>query len=912
LLILFVTGFRMKDREHEKTRRAMSADSQRIEAVFAGALALPDVHERIAYLDQSCAGDADLRREVESLLAAHEEADVFLEEPADGARLSPAAAVGQVQGAAGEDTRAPSEQPGERIGRYKLLQKIGEGGMGVVWMAEQEEPVRRRVALKVIKLGMDTRQVLARFEAERQALALMEHPNIARVFDGGATGTGRPYFVMELVRGLSITKYCHEAKMSTRQRLELFAQVCRAVQHAHQKGIIHRDLKPSNILVTVQDDRPVAKVIDFGVAKATEGRLTDKTLFTGFQQLIGTPAYMSPEQASLGSLDIDTRSDTYSLGVVLYELLTGRPPFDTKELLKQGYEAVLRTIREVDPPTPSSRLKQERAIRLGANAKSEIRNPKSEIDHDLDWIVMKCLEKDRARRYDTANGLAADIERYLHDEPVLARPPSALYRWRKFTRKHFIAVTGTIAFVALLLAATAVSAWLALWANRERAQAISARSEAAANERQARKAEAEAKDILRFFEAKVLAATRPEGQHGGLGRDVTIRAALEAAEPEISRAFSNQPLAEASIRETLGMTFHHLGDSALAARQHERAMTLRQSELGTADPSVLESMNRLAMAYIALGQLHDAEGLLNQALGVARSAANPDRYDVNNFMDNLATVYARTGRHSNAVALLERALETVKARRGDASHSTLRILNNLANTYRKVGRGADALTLMEETWQRTRDKLGENHPDTLSTMNNLSVMYRAGGQLERAASLSEQAVKTGEDVLGPDHPSTMNWRRNLALAYRDMRRMDDALPLFEKTVALFKARSDPDPSDLVRSQKELAQFYGELDRLSDAQAVWQELLEEQRRKLPADDFAVAETMSGLGESHLRQKNYEKAEPLLVGAYDAFASAATNTSPSTQSLQKRTAERIVLLYEGWGKSEQAAQWREKLK
>ena len=333
-------------------------------------------------------------------------------------------------------------KPGDRIGRYKLLEKIGEGGCGVVYMAEQEEPVRRRVALKVIKPGMDTHEVVARFEAERQALALMDHPHIARIFDGGATDAGRPYFVMELVRGLRITDYCDQKQLSTRQRLDLFMQVCQAVQHAHQKGIIHRDLKPSNILVTLNDGVPVPKVIDFGIAKATGQRLTDKTFFTAFQQIIGTPAYMSPEQAEMTSLDIDTRSDIYSLGVLLYEMLTGRTPFDTKELLRAGMEEMLRTIREQEPVRPSARLSSLNvAERTTVAQRRQTDGPRliNLVRGDLDWIAMKALKKDRTRRYETANELVMDVLRHLKSEPVVARPPTSFYRFQKMMQRHKLA-----------------------------------------------------------------------------------------------------------------------------------------------------------------------------------------------------------------------------------------------------------------------------------------------------------------------------------------------------------------------------------------------------------------------------------------------------------------------------------------
>ncbi len=417
------------DDESTDPRPSSNADDQ-AKQLFHDASEMPP-EERGAFLDANCRADTDLRQAVESLLKAHDEAGEFFSRPTSA--MPP------------QDSTV-----GQRIDRYKLLQRIGEGGFGTVYMAEQETPVRRRVALKIIKLGMDTKAVIARFEAERQALAMMDHPNIARVLDAGATDTGRPYFVMELVRGIPITEYCDTNNLPVRERLELFVQVCHAVQHAHQKGIIHRDIKPSNVLVAMADGRPTPKVIDFGIAKATDQSLTEKTLFTEFRQMIGTPQYMSPEQAEMAGIDIDTRSDVYSLGVLLYELLVGSTPFDPEELRGKAYGEMQRMIREVEPPRPSTRLSTlaDTLPSIAAHRRIEPKRLGQLVRGELDWIVMKSLEKDRSRRYETANGLALDVRRYLNDEPVQACPPSARYRFRKFARRN----KGALLMVSLVVA----------------------------------------------------------------------------------------------------------------------------------------------------------------------------------------------------------------------------------------------------------------------------------------------------------------------------------------------------------------------------------------------------------------------------------------------------------------------------
>jgi serine/threonine protein kinase len=602
---------------------------ERIETVFHAARQRPAGAERAAYLDGACDGDADLRSRVDALLAADDEAEDFLEDPA-------------VEGA--------GERPGSSIGPYKLLQEIGEGGMGVVYMAEQQRPVARKVALKVIKLGMDTRQVIARFEAERQALALMDHPNIARVLDAGTTAGGRPFFVMELVRGIAIDEYCNTHKLPAEERLELFVAVCRAVQHAHQKGIIHRDLKPSNVLVTSHDGLPVPKIIDFGVAKATNRRLTERTLFTEFRQVIGTPEYMSPEQAEMSGLDVDTRSDIYALGVLLYKLLTGTTPVDPKALRTAGFEEMTRMIRENEAPAPSTRISklglegEAMARRMGSDTGALARRFRGE----LDWIVLKALEKDRTRRYETAASFAADVVRYLEDRPVEAGPVSTGYRLRKFVHRNRKAVAAASVVLLALALGLAGTTW----------GFLSARSTA----RHSQRVSDSLQDVLAMTDST--RASDPQQ--------------VEAVLATVREVFGEEHATYAAVLETLADRLHDAGDFAGAVELGREALAVWKRVHGPAHPNVAMAQARLGSLLRLLGEVDEAEQALREALALLDGAADAPGLAGHEARLELADLLTNKGRFEEADALFEQALVRLRA---SPTTSRARILATLEKRF---------------------------------------------------------------------------------------------------------------------------------------------------------------------------------------------------------------------------------------
>jgi len=830
-----------------------SESHQREAALFDAAMDLPP-EQRAAYLDQACGEDTALRQRIESLLKASESQCGFLDPPTDPG-LRPAL----------HPTVPPIEKPGDRIGRYKLLQQIGEGGCGMVYMAEQEEPVFRRVALKVIKLGMDTQSVIARFEAERQALALMDHPNIAKVFDAGATETGRPYFVMELVRGIKITDFCDEKKLSPGARLDLFIQVCQAVQHAHQKGIIHRDLKPSNILVSVNDGRMVPKIIDFGIAKAASGqKLTDKTVFTAFEQFIGTPAYMSPEQAVLTNVDIDTRSDIYALGVLLYELLTGKTPFDPKELLSIGLDEMRRTIRETEPLRPSTRVSTLSGQELTTTAQRRgLEAPKlaSELRGDLDWIVMKCLEKDRARRYETANGLAMDIQRHLENEPVVARPPSAVYRFRKLVRRNKLAFVAAGAIAGALLIGLSVSTWMFFAEKAARQRAVAAerdqmllrqqadiartneatlrlqaqaaqRSEAAlrveaetartneaklrlqaqAGEKKAETEAAKSRMVAQFLK-DMLQSIRPSV---ALGRDTTvIREMLDQTAARVGQDLADQPEVQADLQTTIAEVYRAIGKGEQAERIQRGALATRQGARGRGDPEVARTLNNLALILQPEGE------------GTAL-----DRW--------------RDERRVMGAGILN---DFEPAPSGPDASSEKERLAEVEWLHRQ------ALAIRRETW-------GNENLETTESLNNFALVLRREGKLDEAEAHHREALACRRNILTGDRLPVAESLYNLAVVLRDAGKLAEAEEDFRKSLEMRRRLLGTADASVARTVHHLADVLERRSDVAGLESLFREELMNATSRSPNRPPLESDTVYQILDVLLAKKEYGRADGLV--------------------------------------------------
>jgi serine/threonine protein kinase len=934
----------------------MNPNVHKVRSIFLAAVENHTPEQWNAYLDEACADDDDLRRRVEGLLRGHAESNSLLDRP--GAALL-----------ATMDEQI-SERPGTVIGAYKLLEQIGEGGFGVVFMAEQQHPIRRKVALKVLKPGMDTKQVVVRFEAERQALALMDHPNIAHVFDGGTTrepgcvSAGRPYFVMELVRGISLTDYCDQNNLPIHERLELFVNVCQAVQHAHQKGIIHRDIKPSNILVTLHDGVPVPKVIDFGIAKASGMQLTEKTLFTNFAQMIGTPLYMSPEQAEMSGLDIDTRSDIYSLGVLLYELLTGETPFDKERLRHAGFDEIRRIIQEEEPPKPSRRMSTvgEAATTASTRRQSDPRKLSRLFRGELDWIVMKALEKDRNRRYETAGAFIVDVQCYLHDEPVQACPPSTFYRFRKFTWRYRAALATAALLLIMLVAGVVFSAYQAIRAHEAGTKALQSESKAL---REAAKAKA----INDFLINDLLHQASPFDNP--VGDKITVRVLLDKAAEKIdnNEAIAAEPEVEAAIRHVIGDTYGALALFEEAEKHSSRALNIRRKVLGPKHADTLSTMSLLGRVLFLQGKFVEAEEICRQSLADLRDELGGGHADTLHAMFLLASALQLQGKLDEAEPLFREAYETRRRVQGADDFDTLRAGIDLAGLLFERGRLDDAEPLIQQNLNgQRRAGRADDHPDMLVALEWTPILLQARGKWDEAEREYRKVDKVCSRVLGAAQNDTISNLQNLAVLLHARGKWFEAESIFRRIVPAFRKVQPKHPytalilyawgnflldkgeskdaeraltealliqrKTLVKDHCCTGQTLAALGwavtkngRAEEGELLLREGLDICQRKLPKGDWFTADTESLLGGCLTAQRQFGKAEPLLLAGYNDLLAAAGNPpvisswpirctlnlqpSPGAPPMRIQQAlNRIVTLYETWGNAEQAGSWRAK--
>jgi non-specific serine/threonine protein kinase/serine/threonine-protein kinase len=781
---------------------------RRIGLLFDQAVSLSG-EERAAFLVRACAGDDDLRQEVAELLQSSDRASGFLGQPFDlirGSILSDASSSSVDSSQVPADVQAPLASPAEHIGPYRMIGRIGEGGMGEVWRAEQSKPIRRQVALKLVKPGMDTRQVVARFEAERQALAWLDHPAIARVYDAGETPRGLPYFVMELVSGEPITDYCDRERLTVRERLGLFTQICEGVQHAHQRGIIHRDLKPSNILVTVEGGRPVPKIIDFGVAKATAAQLTDKGLYTEIGMMIGTPEYMSPEQAEMTAAGVDTRTDVYSLGAILYELLTGTLPF--LSLREAGYAEIRRRIRETEPPRPSTRVSSlgKRLTVVAESRRTEPARLVSLLKGELDWIVLRAMEKDRTRRYGSPGELAADIERSRRNEPVLASPPGGLYRARKFIRRHRLGVGIATAIVIGLLTF---------------AITMSVQSARIAREKSRADREAEASRRVTDFLVGLFRVSDPGVSQGAT---MTARELLSRGGESIEKDLAADPLIQARLMLTIGQVYQNLTLFGEAEPYLDKALDARRKLLGPEHPDTLASMDALALVYGQEGKLDQAEKLFRETLDTrTRVLGKEDR-------STLATAcllgknYVERGMPRTAVALLKETTSSASLEVDDAV--TLDILGTLAFANFVLGRYPTAEGQFRDLNRRLR-RPGKENLQTLGSHFSVGLMCFLQGKYDEARTLYREGFEASGRLYGPDHETTQSFKAGLAGA------------------------------DFFVGNRE------------EAVAMYTEVLETARRVFGPDGLLTQEQLFGLGMMNLFEHRFPQAEEFFRRASDAW-------------------------------------------
>ncbi|MFC1794900.1 tetratricopeptide repeat protein, partial [Planctomycetota bacterium] len=776
-----------------------------------------------------------------------------------------------------------TEQPGSQIGRYKLLSVLGEGGMGIVYLAEQKHPIRRKVALKVIKPGMDSKRVIARFEAERQALAILDHPNIAHVYDAGTTEAGRPYFVMEYVKGLSITEHCDRHKLTIEDRLNLFRQICLAVHHAHQKGIIHRDIKPSNILVSIQDDKAIPKIIDFGVAKAIAQPLTERTLATEDSQLLGTPEYMSPEQADMASEDIDTRSDIYSLGVLLYVLLTGALPFDSDTLRTGGIEHIRQIIRETNPKTPSTRLTNlgEEAKKVAQSRRTDIATLAKKLHKELEWIPLKAMRKERTERYQSASELADDIENYLKGAPLLAGPPSTIYRLKKFVRRNRVLVGGIAAVLIVLVAGVVVSTLFAIGQAR---------------------ALAENQLISDFLENDVLgsASRAREGE-------ATVSYVLDAASKTLEGKFKDKPLIEASIRLTLGWTYRAIGEPNQAEQHFLGAIEIYRQHYGQEHPATLQATDGVGWVCMDQGRYQDMKHLWTKSLQIHQRVSGVELQVPT--MNGLAVAYGLMGKYKEAESLYEKILQLVRRELKEENVPYLPAYRcNLACVYKAQGRYEEAERLFVETLKTAQWQWpdGNRRAELLYTCE-LADTYREQGRHDEAEPLFVKTLEKLRLLLGKKHLRILPHTYGLARLYMDQDRHEEAQTIFSKALQTARGRHRLEHPVTLRLVNGLAVLRTKQKQYDQAETLFDEALKGRQRELGDDHPDTLETKTDLAVLYKEQTRYDEAEKLLLEAIKGRRLKLGDTHPHTlESLNN-----LIALYEAWNKPEKADEWRTKL-
>ena len=891
----------------------MSATPSNEQSLIIQARRYSDPVEQARFLDRVCQGDSAKRHRLGRLLQADHQ-------------------VGKALGRTPPITTHPgqpcheffAEKPGDQIGRYKLLEQLGEGGFGCVWMAERVADIRQRVAVKILKEGMDSKEFIARFEQERQALALMDHPNIAKILDAGATPKGRPYFAMELVRGLKITTYCDEHKLPIPERIQLFIQVCQGVHHAHQKGVIHRDLKPGNLLVTEIDGKPVAKIIDFGVAKALQGRLTDQTLFTRFQRMVGTPRYMSPEQAAMTSVDVDTRSDVYSLGVILYELLTGQTPLLAETIATAGEYELRRLIREVDAAPPSQRVGSLTQPDLTSTANFRSTEPATlprQLRHELDWIVLKCLEKDRQRRYDNPKELSEDLRRHLANEAVVARPPSQLYLLERLIRRHRIAFAATTAIALSLFAGLTASSLLYFHEKEARRRAVTAESnekilrttaekataEALASESKTRAAAAKSEQIASFLTDMLKGA----GPSVALGRDIPVlREILEKTTRRIDADFAAQPALQAELYDVVADVNHDLGRYAEAEAALRKSIAIREKLGNPDDPDLIASVSSLGTALEMQGRLDAAETAFRRALASRRKIHQAPHANITHAIVKLGNLLHDHHKIPEATALFEEALAARDSLMDQQTLERAESIHNLGTLAIKLARYQDAESLHQLALSLRRKLSPTETPAIAGSLSDLAFICHMQLRLPESEKFDREALAINRRILGPEHPDTALTLNNLGVVLHDQRKYPEAESMLREAVAIRRKRLGETHAWTVGSLSLLALTLEYQNQHAAAEALLRPTLAAFGDP-PADPASKAQIQHALGKNLLAQKRHDEAEPLLLAAHTTFAALNQESPESYHTRIREVIGQLIALFQATSNPARVGEWQQQL-